>query len=192
MIAMKEPSAGSHISTACKDAVALAQRMRQPIGFTFNGVPVTVSTEDTAASAERRWSKDCDDRAEAYRNSPAGKAAAENQERSRQRHQREADVLIQMMPGVAKDRDALLLWVASFTEAVDHVGVKWDMRAVAKALTDAGYKRNHHIGDKPDSFNNRAKTAEYIIGQMLDCIEMGMGPHPITATFVEKYFALAE
>lgn len=191
MIKMKEPSAGSHISTACKDAVMLAQRMRQPVQFTFNGMPVTVSTEDTAASAERRWHKDQSDAAEAYRNSPAGKAAAAQDELDRHRHQCEIDNLMTMLPGVVSDRNALMLWAARFAEVSDNVGMKWDMESVAQVLTSAGYKRNHHVGDSPDSFNRRQKMAEYIVGQVLECIASGMGPHPITVTFVEKYFAMS-
>ena len=61
---------------------------------------------------------------------------------------------------------------------------------LAAQLEAAGYAENEHVGEKPEWFNTRPRMAHYIVGQALNCLRIGMGPHPITGSFVDKYFAL--
>ena len=64
---------------------------------------------------------------------------------------------------------------------------------VWRLLTEAGYVGNDCVGMESDAIQSDPHLmARYIAGQVMDCIEAGMAPHPITAKFVEDYKAIAK
>lgn len=73
------PRAGHHISDAIREAITLANDSQETVSMTFNDVPLTFAPGDDAATALEAWHAEMDRRAEAYRASPAGQAAAEQQ-----------------------------------------------------------------------------------------------------------------
>lgn len=85
--------------------------------------------------------------------------------------------------------DSLMAWLKELTPLVDWAGISLDKETILRQLRDAGFKSNQFVGEKEDWFNTRERLGLWIIGQAMNCMEHGMGPHPMTVTFCEKYFA---
>lgn len=84
-----EVQPGSHIGSACEEAVGTANRRGRPVHFLFNDTHVTVQPGESPADAEARWQKDCDAAHEAYLASPEYKASCEKR-KAEERAKREA------------------------------------------------------------------------------------------------------
>lgn len=86
--------------------------------------------------------------------------------------------------------DDIMSWLCGFTDAANYAGVRFDIPEVLRQFRDAGFEANTHVGQPPEAFNNRTMMGTYIIGQSMNCLEHGMAPHPMTITFVDRYFCL--
>ncbi len=71
------PSAGTHISYACQEAIALAGDRNRPVHFSFNGTRMKVHKRLPLQHVLRQWDERTEASSRRYRNSPKGKAAAE-------------------------------------------------------------------------------------------------------------------
>lgn len=185
-----DPSPGTHIENATKEALALAMAVDRPVSFTFNGVAVLATPNDSAPAILKRWRDDMDASAKAYRESPAGKAEVARTERAKSGHQGRVNKLLSSLDSIVSDGDALMDWIAMYAVSADYFGVDASLDRVRQAIESAGYKRNAHVGRKPAFFNNRKVMREYVAGQVLECLAVGMGPHPIVTKFVDEYRAL--
>jgi hypothetical protein len=175
---------GEDITYACKEAVALANRHNDTVAFDFNGVHVVVSPGETPSAAVARWNAESERNAEAYRNSPKGKAMKAEQEARRKQCQRITDTLIVALPAVVHDLGALVRWCVAMSKCGDRIDVAWDKSAVADQIEAAGWKIDAHVGRKPEEFdNNPTMMGEYIVGQTLACLRSGKAPRGIIETF---------
>jgi hypothetical protein len=181
-----EPSAGSHIQHACEEAVSLANVGDDSVSFRFNDVDMIVAPGETAESAVTRWTAQFETNAEAYRNSPEGKAAKVEAERRRRQCQRDTDVLIARLPNVTNDLPALVRWCVALSQTADHIGITWDKSAVADTIEAAGWTRNAHVGKPDEAFKDKVVMGEYLVGQALDCLRIGMPPHPVIEKFAKS------
>lgn len=176
-----EVMAGSHITNACRAAVASA-----PAFFTFNGVRVEANPGDTEAALVAAWTAEMDRRAEEYRNSPQGKAAAERRKAEADALQRKYDETMASV-GDLTDAATAMRFVRDISTASDHIDVLCDLADPAKLLGRAGYVGNAHVGDI-DATSSPRKVAEYIAGQFINCASKGPIP-PVAVHFAEKWLA---
>ena len=178
---------GDYLPHVIERALARAGDAGGAVRFTFNGATVEVTgdqtSEEVRAAIETQWEAE----AAAYRASPAGIKAAAAAEARLAHYQREHDALT-AMPIVSLGEAALVKWVGRYADAADHIGVRGrNTFAVAEALEAAGYARNDACGLPEAEYEQPSVMARYIIGQAIDCLRRGMGPHPVTQKFVDEY-----
>lgn len=185
------PHAGTHIATACKEAVAMAMN-GQDVQFSFNGVELLATPDSVPAKLEAEFSAKLEADAKAYRESPKGIADAKKRTAEILRKQRSVNTSLAVLKDIVADHDKLMLWLKSFTEDADDIGVQFTKSRLADELEAAGYAENEHVGQKPEWFCTRKRMAHYIVGQAITCLRRGMGPHPVTGGFVDEYFKLPQ
>jgi len=184
------PSAGTHIGLACKEAVAMAINENAKVKFSFNGVELLARPQHSPADLQAEWDAISNQRAEDYRNSPQGKAAAKRRTEEILRKQRSLNTSLDVLADIIGDHDKLMIWLKGVAEDADDIAVTLPKERMIEQLEAAGFVENEHVGEKPEWFNSRPRMAHYIVGQALNCLRRGMGPHPVTGSFVERYFAL--
>ena len=185
-----DPHAGTRIATACKEAVAMAMNGRQNVQFSFNGVELLATPDSVPAKLEAEFTAKMEADAKAYRESPKGIEDAKKRTAEILRKQRSVNTSLAVLKDIVADHDKLMLWLKSFTEDADDIGVQFTKSRLADELEAAGYDENEHVGQKPEWFCTRERMAHYIVGQAITCLRRGMGPHPVTLGFVDKYFKL--
>lgn len=185
-----EPGAGIHISAACQEAVAFAKQHGESQTFTFNDITITATPETDPAALSAEFSAKQEANHKAWQDSPEGRQHAENRRLEICRKQAQHDTLVNDLPRVLMERrDALMRWLAMFAEAADDVGVVRKLPVVIAALEGAGYSSNDALGLDKREYDKPAIMCAYIVGQALSCMKNGMPPHPMTGSFVERYFA---
>lgn len=187
-----DPLAGTHIKDACGEAVSIAIKKDARVTFSFNGVNLTASPDTSRSELERQFSSEMERVRKEWEASP--ECAVEKKKRNTdiERRQRETD---HFMDGIERvvatcSLDDVMDCLRPFVQNADHIGVKFDKGKLANIFKGAGYKNNMHVGLPPEAFNARKIMGEYILGQVVNCLESGMPPHPVTLSFIEKYFAL--
>ena len=96
---MKEPIelehlAGSHISSACKQAVEMANKRGRPVHFVFNDTHVTAQPGDKPTDLQAKWQADSDAERKRYLASPEYKASCEKHE-AEEKQKRECHHIVQ-------------------------------------------------------------------------------------------------
>ncbi len=187
-----EPSPGTHISHACKEAVAMAINKNSDVEFDFNGIKVTATPQSSPASLEADWDAKMAAEAKAYRESERYTAEQQRRAEEVKTNQQTVDRFMEEIELVLAtcSRDSLMEWLKPFVGASDDVEVKFDHKKLADLLEHFGYLENAHVGTPPEAFTTRKLIGEYILGQVVNCLRSGMPPHPITNSFIEKYFKL--
>lgn len=186
-----EPGVGIHIDDACKEAVAMAQRLKTPIDFSFNEIELVAFPDSDAIGLSQGYSAAREKRVQAYRESPEGKKAAQERAAEIARKQDLHDSLVRgLKTAINTGMDSVIAWLRPFQEASDYRGVKSDFVAVIATFEAAGYEANENTGLPRAHYSSRPIMGRYIIGQAIACMKNGMPPHQITHTFAEKYFSL--
>lgn len=196
-----EPSAGTRIEHACDEAVKLAKRSGATVRFKFNDVELKATPDLKPDEIVDDWRRESARLSEEYRNSPEGRAEAARRAAEIVSKQDAVTAAIRSLPGLVENNnmDHLMGWLHSFVEHADDIGVDMNAAAnlnggghewIAILFESKGYKENHHVGQSPEWFNTRERMGQYIIGQAINCLRRGMPPHPITQSFVAKYYAL--
>lgn len=185
-----DPLAGTHIARACREAVAMAITQNQPVEFDFNGVSILAEPSSDPVDLEDQFNAKMEARVQAYRESTDGIAEAQKRVSEVERKQQSINSALSALKDIVNDHDKLMLWLKSFAENADDIGVRFDKAKLADEFISAGFCENEHVGQKPDWFSTRPRMAHYIVGQAINCLRHGMGPHPVTASFVEKYFQI--
>ena len=180
--------AGEHIDWAIDRARELSKRHRALVRFRFNGVTLVASPKTAAHTLRWLWEKRMSEQASQWRQSPAGKASAARRERELATKQRRLDELMAVMDSeIGGGHEPMLRWLAEFAMVADDVEVSCDLPRVREALVAAGFANNQHVGRPKEEFDDPTVMAEYIAGQAISCINYGMGPHPITQLFVDRW-----
>jgi hypothetical protein len=187
-----EISPGERIENACKQAVATAIKKNSDVSFDFNGISITATPQSSPASLLSEWNAQMEASRKAYRKSP--EYAAEQECRAEQVKTGQ-NVVNRFMVGIEQvlatcSTDDLLKYFTPFVEAADDVDVIFDHSKLADLLERYGYKDNMHVGKPKEAFDDKETMAQYILGQVVNCLRSGMPPHPITNSFIEKYFAI--
>lgn len=208
-----DPPAGESIDRACVIAVDMARKHDAPIVFTFNGVEMTAYKNSRPRDLMVEWEAKLDKQAEDYRNSPEGIAEnARREEEVKIKQKRISELLGNIGPlldsmteeeilkafltrlnealvenSEENSPDALMDWLYAFAEIADDCRVYFNTQELAAKLESSGFIESEYVGNKPEWFNTKDRMARYIIGQTLNCLKMGMPPHPITMSFIEQY-----
>lgn len=192
---------GVHIRDVAEAAADLAEEKGKPIRFEFNRIMLVVTAEDQPDDVVARFEAECDRQAKAYRESPEGRAAAEKRAREIVEKQAQHDELIRRLSQLAPgDHAAALRWAVEFEAASGDIGVHIDRQSVIEGMERLGYKANDltFSGSASDAEKARIRnmletdpvaSARYIMGQVIACANMGMPPHPVINSFVEKHFS---
>ena len=185
-----DPSPGTTIYNACEVAADMAKRANQRVQFQFNDVWLLATPDMSATALVEQWSRDLEERRQARENSPEGQAQARRDRDDVAEKQTAVDALIAALPDALAtfDIDSAMGWVEAFTGPSDRVGVHFNNAAIVSKFEEAGYRTNAHVGVEPDRFTRRM-TGEYTIGQVMNCLERGMPPHPICLKFCREYWA---
>lgn len=185
------PVFGTHIRDACALAVKLARSENARVEFTFNEAKLVATPKSSATTLQKDFDEYQAKESERYRNSKAGKAAAAERKRLVARRQKTVDRIEAHLAGIISGgMDRLLRELANYASAADDVAVKKNLLGVATALRAAGYRNYYGVGKGADWFNTRERMGPYIVGQAINCMEIGMAPHPVLIDFVDGYFNL--
>lgn len=183
---------GQRIEEACLLAVEKAKLIQCSCSFEFNGVEVVAGRSSTREGLVAFYHDELSRQAEEYRKSPKGISDAEASKKRLEDAQEVVNECITNLPAllVAGTMDDLMRLLEKFTPASDWIGIEYDKADLVKALNSAGYVDNMHVGLPPERFSDRRLMGEYITGQVINCLNNGMGPAPVTVSFIEKYFKL--
>jgi hypothetical protein len=180
-----ESEIGQHI-----DAFAVAMCKRAMDGKTvhgiFNGVVLEATDKTTPASLVTAYRRDMDAQAEAYRRSPAGVAAAQQNEREVIAAQARIDAAVSLLESLAfSDLDKVLAWLEDFQEPSDRSGVNVPKSQILATFAANGFEPAVNCGDAFDG-EDRENVARYIIGQALDTLRW-VSIHPVVARFGREW-----
>jgi hypothetical protein len=179
--------AGLHIFEAATLLVEVALRDGASVGV-FNGVRLEATPERSAATIVADYDRISNERAEAYRRSPEGVAAAERSNCERQRLQGIHDALIARMPTIWRSEVAILNWLCEMQEPSDRIGVIIKKETIAAAFARHNYLPGMDCGP---NFKRGDRFSEwrYLVGQALDGIVNGPAIHGIIHKFADEWRA---
>lgn len=181
---------GEHINSFAARMVARANKTREPISGVFNEIELTAEPGGDAATIVRTFESEMDARAKAYRESPAGIAAAEKRAAEIAARQKEYDALVARLPDLdMADRPAVLRWLCRFQDAADDIGVaKHASRAVIDHFAQHGLVAGMNCDEYHDK-DNPENVFGWIVGQAMDGIERVGAPMGILHHFAEQWLA---
>lgn len=177
--------AGEEITQTCQRAIDYANEHNERVDFNFNDVLVTVRPGDSVGYIVDKWFEDYEVKAVAYRNSPEGQASALANLLRKEEAQKKTDHLIYTMRDACKNIDTLVKWLVELSDVL-HTDTIWDPQQIAITLEKVyKYERNKHVGQPKEFFDDPQMIKEYIIGQSIECLYMGLPPHQIIHKFAE-------
>lgn len=188
-----DPSPGTHIAHACAEAERLATLHKEPLKFKFNDIELIAEPGCDPDKLVIQFQDNADSLRKEYEESDAGKAEKNRRTRQIAELKSKSLELLDKLDSVlaSNNQDELMTWLKEFTPAADDIAVTFDKKALAAKFEKAGFKENEGVGQKPEYFAiSRNRMAGYIVGQVINCLNSGMPPHPITIHFVERYFAM--
>lgn len=178
--------AGEQIDRTVTRALEYAKTNNERVKFDFNGVSVVVLATDTVSSIVNKWSADLDAIAIAYNNSPEGKRAAAETLLRKKAGQTKLDRLMKELTHCCKNIDTLVKWCVELSDVV-RIDTEWNPGLIRQTIEAAGYERNKHVGQPPEAFDgNLQMLKEYIVGQSIDALYMGLPPHQVIHKFAEE------
>lgn len=179
-----EPMTGSRVEACIAECVSMACGTRLPVEMNgFNGVDMTIAPGSSVDTCVSQWHRLFLAKSDAYRNSQEGKVDAEYAKSA----QLNTMLLVEMFDDASKSLDTLVAWAGEFSKHANHVAVKFDKDGLARRLENLGYRENAYVKDVYKPMFTKRMMGEYIIGQVIICLKMGMPPHQITAKFADYY-----
>lgn len=187
-------SPGEHISKSAAKCLEWSRETGDTVRLVFNDVELVVdSTCHTVDSLVELFDYKREQAIQAWRASPEGQLSARRDEIRRLEHQTIHDQLMECLLVTAGDEERLMDWLASYSDAADHVGVEGkDYLRVCSVLEIYGYVAGDCVGLSQAEFENPRVMARYIAGQAICCMQAGMPPHPMTQKFVDQYRDLVQ
>lgn len=175
---------GEDVSTACRNMTMTAREWNCDVVMAFNDVIVHVCPSDNVTDVVARWRVDTDAAAEAYRNSPAGKAAQARFEAMMAAEAQQVQDALARLPNtdLTDARKALHIMADVADKRIPPDG----RQALLDAYTTAGYVANDCTG-RDFVETNPENFARYIIGQALAGISTVGTPHGMTQVFRERW-----
>lgn len=183
-----KPLAGSHIDYAIQHAVGFAKHHRARVRMRFNDITLVATPKTSRHTLRWTFDKLQGESAQHWRTTPRGLASTRRRKAQLACDQQAVDHLIDTLPAsIASGLDDTVSWVSRFSQVADDSGLVYSKHEIAKALRDARYIGNQHVGLPEEDFASSRVTGEWIVGQAINCLEHGMPPHPMTQEFAAKY-----
>jgi hypothetical protein len=179
---------GLHINEAARQLCDAARANGRASG-SFNDIPLHATASTTPASIVACFERITAERAEAYRRSPEGIAAAGRANTNRQAMQATHDRLMVELPSLDWSNHGVILdWLCAMQAPSDHVGVIIRKQTIAAAFLKQGFEPGMDCGR---SYQQGVKNSEfrYLVGQALDGIVNGPAIHPILHKFSDEWRA---
>lgn len=180
--------AGTSIDRAAVELVEAAGQSRTGKAWAmFNGVRVEAERDSDPAAIVSRWRQEFDRKAEAYRASPEGIAAAQAAEQRVRDLQAEHDSLVHELASIdPKDDVRILDWLCRLQPCSDHIGVNVDRDTIVWVFEGAGFRANANTGLAYRG-DDRENSFRYLVGQALDGLKNGPAIHGVLHKFVGEW-----
>lgn len=176
--------AGEDITTAIKNSLKLSKRYDTETWFNFNDIIVkTNHKSDTPDSIYSEWKVRCELRSAKYTKSAEYQIKQDRIKNELLIKQSKLDSLVSNL-NVHMENVTLLRWLISFTECADHCGTTYDKEQVLEIFNRMGFKEHMWVGYLGEWTTSH--EIEYVVGQVINCINQMGSPHPVTVTFCEK------
>lgn len=163
-------SAGTHIDRAAMLLVAAAAEHGEAQG-SFNDIMLTAKAGAAPADVVDLFNRESAARAEAWRNSPEGKAAEQRRVQAIADAQAKHDKLVlDLMTLDFKNPMAVLDWLCAIQDATDHVGVRVEKAVILDMFTGNGFKPGVNCGSDYKA-DDRDNSFRWLVGQALDGLQ---------------------
>jgi hypothetical protein len=178
---------GDHISDFANRLVEIRKNKNHDIEGEFNEVVMKVTTQTTVEEILKDYDNQCEQRREAWVNSP------EYKERERKREEEVKKMSIEAQHHVESinsldfsDLNCVLEWLVKLQPLSDRIGVLFDREAVINGFEQHGYEANMNT---KENFNEEDKGnfAGYIIGQCLSGLNSIGSIHHMAVIFTERW-----
>lgn len=177
---------GEHIDSAADRLVQEAQRHGAAKGA-FNEIELRADRSTKAAAISAFYTAESARRAEAYRNSPEGRAAEAKSAAERADLQARHDALMRRLPTLNMQDDvAVLEWLCAMQEPSDRTGVIVRRDTIVSAFEAAGFCANECTGADYRA-GDRVCAFRYLVGQALAGLKEGPAIHPIIHKFASDW-----
>lgn len=188
-----EPMAGQHIFSASDQAIKLSCETGKKVQFKFNRVSVVVNPDSTPEQAVQFYDDECNRQAEAYRNSPEGKAEIAAREDAIATKSNRLNEMVDNLDATLEQGTAATMdWLAEYADLADDVAVDGRYPEVIEKLEAAGYSQEDSSFDRETTTVTADVMAKYVAANAIIFMKDGMAPHPsLTNRFVGEYKQLA-
>lgn len=177
-----EPTPGETIQVASAMLCELA-----PARMQFNGITIEAEVGDDPGKVVQKYYRSMELADEAYRNSPAGKAAIKREEEASVQCRKNKEALLaQLRNGIGTDLQERLAWMTKLESTTNGLN-RQESAAVLADYEAAGFRIGEGVGTKPESFTYTT-LCRWIIGQCMDGIKSIGAPHGV----VHHFASLAE
>lgn len=184
------PQCGDNIEHACKAALAMSMDSGEPVDFTFNDVSLTANPKNTVTELLNSWEEQMEEAHQKYLQSQEYRDYQIKRKKEVAEKQKRVNDTMDVLPFVVGDELKLMFCIKDLANDADDTGVKLNHGELISILEKAGYAENKHVGAPKESFNNKTVMAEYIAGQVINCLKMNMPPMPVTVKFCNDYLAM--
>jgi hypothetical protein len=177
---------GTHIDRAACELVEAAKVHGEAEGR-FNDITLRALSSHTPGEIVAFYNVESELRAEVYRNSPEGKAAARRSDQERSDLQAQHDGLMARLPSLNWQYDAAVLdWLCQMQPCTDLVGVIVRRDTIVQAFEKHDFVAGENTGaDYKDG--DRKNMFRYLVGQALDGLKNGPAIHPILRKFAAEW-----
>ena len=119
VIELEDTFAGSHISSVCEKAAALAQESGKSVHFVFNETHVTAQPGESKETLQARWETDFEAAAKAYREHPD--RIKEAAERERKDKEARAAHMVEAASSEKEMREAKVPWPLTKEQLAEYI-----------------------------------------------------------------------
>lgn len=184
------PQCGENIEDACKAALSMSMESGESVDFTFNDVTLIANPKGTISELLNAWEGQSEALRQKYLQSKEYRDYQIKRKKEVAQKQKKVDDIIDVLPFIIKDELRLMICIRDLADNADDVDVKLDYANLADILEKAGHIENIHVGAPKEWFHEKKIMAEYIVGQVINCLKMNMPPMPVTVRFCNEYLAM--
>lgn len=185
MIPTYYPEAGETL----REAFDQAQYRPCPCAVLFNGISVVVTKDMSFPAFEASYREQQAGALKEYRASPAYQELEAKARQALAELELLVDARLQELETVSTNAE-LVAWVGEFAAINDHIGLRFDRRALASRLEAFGFVSDACVGMiKSEITESEELNTRYIVGQAISQLKAGMPMHPTLDSFARAYLA---
>jgi len=182
-----EPHPGQSIEQAANALQVRAIANNAEVTMAFNGIELSMGPDTSTQDVVNEYLRACNEKAEAYRNSPAGKQAAREAEmRLNTAKQKMASAMARLPQLDFNDLTAVIDWLVEIQDPSDHRGLETPREEIINTFADRGYYMNVNCGEEFNA-EDRENVARWLIGQALSNLKSVGAIHSILNKFAADW-----